>query len=132
MAQTAHVLLVHDREEPLEDLTRILENLHFEVLHTCSCSEAVQALRKTSPPSVVFTTAALPDGTWKDIVGALKGAPTAAGVVVVSRFVDDRLYLTALESGADDFVVPPFREEDVAYVVGCAVRHGGRRMAAGA
>lgn len=129
MARVRRALLVHDQEEPLGELTRILENLHFEVVHTRSCSEAIQALKGESAPSVVFTDVTLPDGTWKDVVGALKELPSAADVILVSRVVDDRLYITALESGAADFVVPPFRESDVAYIIGNTVTDSARRKA---
>jgi len=129
MARVSRALLVHDQEEPLGQLTRILENLHFEVVHTRSCSEAIQALKGERAPSVVFTDVTLPDGTWKDVVGALKESPSAADVILVSRVVDDRLYITALESGAADFVVPPFRESDVAYIIGNTVTDSARRKA---
>ena len=45
----------------------------------------------------------------------------AIPVIVVSRFVDIDLYLKALESGASDFIVPPFSAADVAYVVRTAI-----------
>jgi DNA-binding response OmpR family regulator len=55
----------------------------------------------------------------------LRGAarlPAPADVILVSRLVDDGLYISALESGALDFVVPPFNPSDVAYVIGNALR----------
>lgn len=59
-------LLIHDQEEPLGELTHILENLKFEVVRTRSCSEALQALKEEEAPSLVFTDVNLPDGTWKE------------------------------------------------------------------
>jgi DNA-binding response OmpR family regulator len=127
MSKVARALLIHDQEEPLGELTRILEHLHFEVVRTRSCSDALEALNQESPPSLVFTDVTLPDGTWKDVLRALESSPSVADVILVSRVVDDPLYITALESGAADFVVPPFKESDVAWVVGNAVRNNPRR-----
>jgi FixJ family two-component response regulator len=53
-------------------------------------------------------------------------------VVVVSRLVDLDLYLDVLESGASDFIVPPFQASDVAYVVSGALLDGPRGAAAAA
>lgn len=41
----------------------------------------------------------------------------AIPVIVVSGVLDIELYLTVLESGATDFIVPPFPAGDLAYVV---------------
>jgi FixJ family two-component response regulator len=51
-------------------------------------------------------------------------------VIVVSPFVDVDLYLDSMESGASDFIVPPFLCTDVAYVVMTAISDGlPRRLA---
>lgn len=123
MSQTARALLISGEEEPLGQLGRILQNLHFEVVRTRSCSEALQAFKEESPPGLVFTDVTLPDGTWQDVLRALKPTHVGVDVILVSRIADDRLYITALESGAADFVVPPFNQSDVAYVVANAVRN---------
>ena len=127
MPGARRALLVHDQEEPLGGLTHILENLHFEIVRTRSCSEALHALKEECAPSLVFTDVTLPDGTWEDVVHGLEASPGAGDVILVSRVIDDHLYITALESGASDFVVPPFRESDVAYIVGNAAKHSARR-----
>lgn len=57
----------------------------------------------------------------------MEASPSPAEVILVSRVIDDHLYITALESGAVDFVVPPFRESDVAHIVTNAAQRGGRR-----
>jgi len=51
--------------------------------------------------------------------------PTAASAALpVSRVVDIDLYLTTLESGASDFIVPPFSAADLAYLLDTAIRKG--------
>lgn len=66
-------------------------------------------------PGLIFTDTDLSDGTWSDILrlADMRDVP----VIVVSRFVDLPLYLEVLESGAADYIVPPFRDADVLYVL---------------
>lgn len=128
MSRVGRALLIHDQEEPLGELARILEHLQFEVVRTRSCGEAFAALKREGQPDLVFTDVTLPDGNWKDVLRALESSPSVTDLILVSRVIDDPLYITALESGAIDFVVPPFRESDVAWVVGNAVRNNPRRQ----
>jgi DNA-binding NtrC family response regulator len=115
-------LVVHDQDQPFGELERVLQNLHIEVVRARTCSEAFTALHQDSPPNLVFTDVTLPDGTWKDMLRGVAGTPVPADVILVSRIVDDGLYISALESGALDFVVPPFGPSDVAHVIGHALR----------
>ena len=123
MSEVCRALLIHDQDQPLDQLTEILENLQFEVVRTRSCGEAVLALSEEGVPTVVFTDVTLPDGTWKDVLHAVRSSNSPVHVILVSRVVDDPLYITALESGAADFVVPPFREVDVAHIVGSSLKN---------
>ena len=65
----------------------------------------------------MFTDTDLPDGGWTETVAFAGRARPPVPVIVVSRVVDIRLYLDAMEGGATEFIVPPFREADVKYVV---------------
>ena len=42
-------------------------------------------------------------------------------VIVVARVVDTRFYVEAIETGAFDFLAPPFTATDLAYVVRSAL-----------
>ena len=115
-------LVVYSQDEPLGDLERLLQNLDIEVVRARTCSEAFIALHQDSPPRLVFTDVTLPDGTWKDLLRGVAGTPAPADVILVSRLVDDGLYISALELGALDFVVPPFNPSEVTHVIGNAVK----------
>src|ERR1700730_1882132 len=122
MCRVNRALVVHDQDEPLGELKRVLQNLDIEVVRARTCNEAFTALHQDSPPRLVFTDVTLPDGSWKDLLRGVAGTPAPADVILVSRLVDVGLYISALESGALDFVVPPFDPSDVAHVIGNAVR----------
>lgn len=115
MQTRVRALLVHNQQRPVGELKPLLESQGIETLRTGSCAETEAALASIEPPVLIFTDTVLPDGTWADIQSVAEhlGAP----IIVVSRFVDLSFYLEVLERGASDYMVPPFREADVAYVV---------------
>ncbi len=115
-------LLVHQEEGPLTELKFVLEGQGIETSRVRTCAEAEAALTRPEPPLLIFTDAVLADGTWADVLKLAEKEPLAQSVIVVSRHVDIPLYLDALESGASDFIVPPFRVAEVAYVVEGALR----------
>lgn len=114
-------LLVHDQEEPFRALEQVLLNLGIQTQHAHTCSEASAALRGPRSPRLVLTDAALADGTWTDVLNLAGANRGAVPVIVVSRLVDIDLYLTTLESGASDFIVPPLSPADLAHIVKTAI-----------
>ncbi len=78
-------------------------------------------LKGSSVPHLIFTDTALPDGTWADVLSLAADTIEPANVIVVSRIVDIKLYIEAIECGAFDFIVPPFAAADLVHVLRCAV-----------
>lgn len=113
----ASVLLVHDYEYPLRDLITPLKRLGLTIRRARSCAEARSALASARPPALMFTDTELSDGSWADTVALGREACSPVPVIVVARVVDVCLYLDAIESGATEFMVPPFRDADLGYVV---------------
>lgn len=70
-----------------------------------------------NPAPLVFTDTELPDGTWTDILVEAERAAQPVNVIVVARVVDTRFYVEAIETGALDFLAPPFVGTDLAHVV---------------
>jgi len=127
MTETDIALLVHEYEYPLADLRPPLTRLGFRNQRARSCGEARYFLGSPRPPALVFTDTDLPDGNWTDTVAFARRARPPVSVIVVSRIVDVRLYLDAMEGGATEFIVPPFREADLDYVVRSAAMTAARR-----
>jgi FixJ family two-component response regulator len=74
-----------------------------------------------NPVPLVFTDTQLPDGTWADILAVAEKAAQPVNVIVVARIVNTRFYVEAIETGAFDFLAPPFNATDLAYVVRTAM-----------
>ena len=128
MAEGIWTLIVYDEAEPVQDVERILLNQGMRTRHVHTCSEATTALREPGQPALVLTDTSLPDGTWADVLTAARVPPTTVPVIVVSRFVDIKLYCHVMESGAHDFVVPPLTPADLDYIVRGAILKGSTRF----
>ena len=65
---------------------------------------------------VVLTEAALPDGTWIDVLQLARGAVDAA-VIVTDRLADAHFWAEALNLGAYDVLAQPFYVSEVRRVL---------------
>jgi FixJ family two-component response regulator len=130
-------VLVCQNDEVFGELRRVLEALGLEAVRVRRCKELQPRLQDLGVLAV-FTEANLVDGRYTDVCRIASHPATPLPVIVVSPFVDVDLYLDSMESGASDFIVPPFFSTDVAYVLMTALTDGlpGRietpRHAAGA
>lgn len=120
-------LVLHHEPDTLPDLQPALEGQSIVARRATSCGETLDLLRGPNPPHLVFTEAQLPDGTWQDVLRLAEESAAAVSVIVVSRLVDVRLYIEAIEQGACDFIVPPFEPASLNHVVRCATARVLRR-----
>ena len=117
----ARVLLVYRTRELFDGLSRVLQSLGLAVTNAGSCSELRAEVRKGAEYLAAFVEEALPDGTWKDVKTATGRAADPLPVIVVAPVVDINTYIDTMESGASDYVVPPFLGTDIAHVLMSAV-----------
>ena len=120
MREEIVALLVHDQAEHMQALATTLRDQGVRVYHVRTWQAAAHELQRADPPHLVFTDSVLRDGDWTDIVLLAGSASQPVNVIVVTRVMDTKLYLEALEGGAFDFIVPPFASLDLAHVVRCA------------
>jgi DNA-binding NtrC family response regulator len=110
-------LMVHDTQTYFRALESAIERQGITTRQARDCRESSLFLSPKHGLQLVFTDTQLPDGTWEDVLKLAAQAPNPPKVIVVSRLVDMKLYLDALDRGAFDFIVPPFLDDDLAYVV---------------
>lgn len=124
MSQTKKLfaLLVSGGNDSFKDLKALLKSQSVEVWSAQSCEEVARLLGQTHP-ELIFTGMTLSDGSWSDIVslGEMASAPT--NVIVVGKCKDTRLYLSTMNFGAFDFVLPPFESAGLAHVVQSAAEN---------
>lgn len=121
MTEKTQALVVHHNSETLATLKGALERQGMHIIHAESRAQAKRLLGGLNPVPLVFTETQLPDGTWADILAAAEKASRPVNVIVVARVVDTRFYVEAIETGAFDFLAPPFNATDLAYVVRSAL-----------
>lgn len=111
----ASVLLVRDGAGYWSMLKAALEAQSLRVCEAGGLRQAEACLKAPEPPRMVFTAVLLADGDWERVL--LLGKKAGVPVVVVSARLDARFCLATLARGAFDFIVPPFDQDDVRYVV---------------
>jgi DNA-binding NtrC family response regulator len=127
MTERTTALLVHQNSETLATLKGALESQGMRILQAGSRAVAKRMLGGLNPAPLVFTDTQLPDGTWADILAVAENAKLPVNVIVVARLVDTRFYVEAIETGAFDFIAPPFNATDLAYVVRSAIENAVAR-----
>ncbi len=130
MTERIKALLVHHNSETLETLKGAQEHQGMSIIHAESQAQAKRLLGGLNPAPLVFTDTQLPDGTWADVLAVAEKAAQPVNVIVVARVVDTRFYVQAIETGAFDFLAPPFNASDLAYVVRSAINNVVARRAA--
>jgi DNA-binding NtrC family response regulator len=121
MTERITALLVHQNSETLATLKGALERQGMCIIHAQSRAQAKRMLGGLNPAPLVFTDTQLPDGTWADVLALAQKAKLPVNVIVVARVVDTRFYVDVIETGAFDFLAPPFNATDLAYVVRSAM-----------
>jgi DNA-binding NtrC family response regulator len=129
MKEKVKALLVHHNSETLTALKAALERLGMSITQAESRAHAKRLLGGLNPVPVVFTDTHLPDGTWADVLALATKAAKPVNVIVVARVVNTKFYVEAIETGAFDFLAPPFNATDLAYVVRTAVDNAVARRA---
>src|SRR5271169_2201477 len=121
MQERITALVVHQNSETLASLKSALERQGMCIIQAESRAQANRMLGGKNPAPLVFTETQLPDGTWADVLADAGRAAQPVNVIVVARVVDTRFYLEAIETGAFDFLAPPFVATDLEYVVRSAL-----------
>jgi two-component system, NtrC family, response regulator PilR len=116
------LLLVED--EP--DLRKMLEILFrregYSVVSAPGCKAALDAMASAPQPfPVVVTDLSMPDGSGLDVLAAAKSRSASTQVILVTAHSTIENALSAMRSGAYDFVAKPFEAAELAALVGKAI-----------
>lgn len=103
---TVRILLAEDDKMIASGLVYALEAEGYTVSHAAGVAEA-KRLAAESAYDLAVLDMQLPDGTGWEVQQALRPAGTA--VLFLTVVDDEGTMVRALESGADDYIVKPFR-----------------------
>lgn len=91
-------------------------------LHEVPCLREVLLLLRRRPVDLIITERDLDDGSWRDVLDALKGIPACPPLIVTSRLADEYLWAEVLNEGGFDVLAQPFEREEVIRVISAATR----------
>jgi DNA-binding NtrC family response regulator len=109
-------LLIENDHLTFNLLKRALKKLGMDIYCVQTC-KAAEALIRQCEPALVFADSSLGDGSWSNILDFAEEAEVPLNVIVVSGYADTKRYLSVLEHGAFDYIVPPFEHSALDFVV---------------
>jgi len=115
----SRILFLSGRLEDARRLSRMVESVPIELDHAGNLRQARLKLR-TKRYDAVLTEAALPDGTWTDVLQLARELPRGVEVIVTDPHADARFWAEALNLGAYDLLAQPFYEPEVRRILSYA------------
>lgn len=128
MTTVAQILLVEDDPDVGEALTLLLEDAGYDVLLVTTGPVALAACR-SRPFGLAMVDVSLPGGMdGLDLTRALKGDPRtrAVPVLLVSARAHEDDVAAGLASGAEGYVVKPFRPDRLLSLIEATVADRGQ------
>jgi two-component system chemotaxis response regulator CheY len=106
-------LVVDDSRAMRSIISKILARLGFEVVQAADGVEALATLSAGAPFDVVLSDWNMPEMNGLEFVKVLRADPKFARVVVVMVTTETHIeqMMTALEAGANEYIMKPFTAE---------------------
>jgi two-component system, OmpR family, KDP operon response regulator KdpE len=121
MTSQPHILVIDDEPQILRALRTILTARQYRVTAANRGEEGL-ALAAAQMPDLVILDLALPDMDGIEVCKRLREW-THVPVIVLSVRESEREKVTALDSGADDYLTKPFGAEELLARIRVALRH---------
>ncbi len=116
-------ILIIDDEQAIRKLLRItLESQDFEVTEAATAKEGL-IMAANHPPSVVLLDIGLPDINGQEVLQQLREWFTGPILILSVQHTEEDI-ITALDNGANDYLVKPFRTGELLARIRSAIRSG--------
>ena len=122
MTGDAATILIVEDEPPIRRLLRTTLAAHdYRPVEAATGAEALSALRHHRP-DLVLLDLGLPDIDGQALIGRIR-ALSPVPIVILSSRGDEAAKVTALDSGADDYITKPFGADELMARLRAALRH---------
>jgi two-component system, OmpR family, response regulator MtrA len=116
------VLIVDDDSSLAEMLSIVLRNEGLEVSHVADGSSAMSAFRSVRP-DLVLLDVMLPGLDGMEVCRRIR-AESGVPIVMLTARTDTHDIVVGLESGADDYIVKPFKPQELIARIRARLRRG--------
>lgn len=116
----AYVLIIDDEPQICKLLSITLESDGYKVQHAATAKEG-RVLSTNHPPDLILLDLGLPDESGQSFLKKLREWYTRP-VMVISVQNDEQEIVNALDNGANDYVVKPFRTRELLARIRSAMR----------
>lgn len=116
-------LLIEDEVSMSYYTEKILEINGFDVICANNARDA-ELMARSHCPDVILLDLGLPDSDGMSVLSDVRSW-SHLPVIVISARADDHAKISALENGADDYIVKPFVRQELIAWINVALRHHG-------
>jgi len=128
MSNAPHILVIDDEPQILRAMRTILTEKQFRV-STASRGEEGLALAAANEPDLIILDLGLPDMDGVEVCRSLREW-TQIPIIILSVRDSEHEKVSALDTGADDYLTKPFGIEELLARVLVALRHAANRKGA--
>jgi len=122
------ILLVEDDKSIAKNLVLLLQSENFDVIHTASRKDALDALLKYKF-DLALVDISLPDGNGFVLCTQLKEEQEVP-VIFLTASGDETSVVTGLNMGGDDYITKPFRPRELIARIHASLRKYGSKSSA--
>ena len=115
------ILIVDDDVNICKILIKFLEKKGFKAESKRTAKEAL-AYAKDSEIDVVLIDFRLPDATGVDLMKKIKIFQPEAKVIIITGYSDVKIAVTAMKSGAFDYITKPLQPDEILFTIKEALR----------
>ena len=116
------IMVVEDEEAILEFLTVKLETSGYRVIKATNGTEAI-SLASSHCPDLILLDLGLPDMDGMEVLSAVRSW-SSIPIIIVSARHEENYIVSALDNGADDYIVKPFNNSILLARLRTALRNG--------
>jgi len=113
------ILVASSCADHYKPMRHIFRHFGWKMHRVSTCRDA-EIFLSENLVAVLISDSNLPDGDWKDILGALSCVTCAPALIVASHLADDRLWAEVLNLGGYDLLIKPFDLKEASRVISMA------------
>ena len=105
------IAIVDDAEFMRKFITKFLREINVEIVGEASTADEGVSLYKTTHPDLITMDITMPNKSGLEAIKEIIDYDPNATILVISSIGNDLIIMQALELGAKNFVVKPFKKE---------------------